>query len=163
MPYIIRNGIQYACGLDQTTYNKIGSGTPDPGFTADNLIDACNEIKQSLSDLKHVPITTSTATFPSTVSIQGDNYYQKNGRLVTVIVNLKIVSSTKGWHRVTNYIPNIVDRPIYNITGNASDGDVDGIMQPFNITSQGVLEIYNTKTGTTYCQGSVSYFANDLG
>lgn len=49
MPYIIRNGIQYACGLDQTTYNKIGSGTLDPGFTADNLIDACNEIKQSLS------------------------------------------------------------------------------------------------------------------
>ena len=141
---------------------KFPNGTTIPIEDAEAREDI-SEIKQSLSDLKHVPITTSTATFPSTVSIQGDNYYQKNGRLVIVIVNLKIVSSTKGWHRVTNYIPNIVDRPIYNIPGNASDGDVDGIMQPFNITSQGVLEIYNTKTGTTYCQGSVSYFANDLG
>lgn len=122
-----------------------------------------SEIKQSLSDLKHVPITTSTATFPSTVSIQGDNYYQKVGRLVIVNVNLKIVSATKGWHRVTDYIPNIADRPIYGVLGSASDGDVDGIMQPFDITSQGVLEIYNTKTGTTYCQGSVAYFANNLG
>lgn len=161
MPKIILNGIEYASGFDQGTYEKIGTSPLET--QADNLSDAVNEIKQSLSQLKHVPITTSTATFPSTVSIQGDNYYQKNGRLVIVNVNLKIVSSTKGWHRVTNYIPNNADRPIYGVLGSASDGDVDGIMQPFDITSQGTLEIYNTKTGTTYCQGSVAYFANDLG
>lgn len=155
----IHNNKLYVCTVAINTPHAFNLSE----WELDTLGNYASEIKQSLSNLKHVPITTDTATFPSTVSIQGDNYYQKVGRLVIVNVNLKIVSSTKGWHRVTNYIPNNADRPIYGVLGSASDGDVDGIMQPFDITSQGTLEIYNTKTGTTYCQGSVAYFANDLG
>lgn len=47
MPKVILNGIEYASGLDQTTYEKIGDEPLDIG---DNLIDACNQLNQSLSD-----------------------------------------------------------------------------------------------------------------
>ncbi len=59
MPKVILNGIEYASGLDQTTYGKIGD---EPLETeAQDLSGATNEhendiseIKQSLSDMKMI-------------------------------------------------------------------------------------------------------------
>lgn len=69
MPKVILNGIEYASGLDQTTYEKIGD---DPLETeAQELSGAVNEheddiseIKQSLSNLEtHEYIVTRWVTF----------------------------------------------------------------------------------------------------
>lgn len=52
MPKIILNGIEYASGFDQGTYEKIGTSPLET--QADNLSDGVNELKQSLSLLDFI-------------------------------------------------------------------------------------------------------------
>ena len=122
----------------------------------DSEISALNS---SLNTFKRVDITTSTASFPSTISIYGSTYYEKIGRLVVVVVNLKIESSSKTRHTITNFIPTYNDRPEYAKSFMAGDGDVDGLGQGFSIEADGRLTLYNTKTGTSYCQGTAIYIS----
>ena len=137
-------------------WEKVGTGTLDIG---DDLTDGVNQLNSSLNTFKRVDITTSTASFPSTISIYGSTYYEKIGRLVVVVVNLKIESSSKTRHTITNFIPTYNDRPEYAKSFMAGDGDVDGLGQGFSIEADGRLTLYNTKTGTSYCQGTAIYIS----
>jgi len=159
MSVMMRNGLQYAGVPNERLDNLeeiVGDGQQSVGS---DLTDAVTQLNSSLNTFKRVDITTSTATFPSTISIQGNTYYEKIGRLVVITVNLKIESSNKVWHTITNFIPTANDRPEYQKAFMASDGDVDGLGQSFNIEPDGRLALYNTKTGTTYCQGTAIYIS----
>ena len=69
MPKIMLNGIEYASGLDQTTYNKIGN---DPlTTTAQTLTGATNELNSGLTNKANASdaiknITRSGTTFTAT-------------------------------------------------------------------------------------------------
>lgn len=63
MPKIILNGTTYAAGLDQKTFDKIGTDTLDTD--AQDLSGAVNELNTSLSELDFitnpkVPLTSGT-------------------------------------------------------------------------------------------------------
>ena len=92
MPKVILNGIEYASGLDQTTYAKIGDDSLETeaqdlsGATNEHEADI-SEIKQSLSDLiQYVLIQGTTSSsgalaLPSEV-VSGailDMYYEGSG------------------------------------------------------------------------------------
>lgn len=124
------------------------------GFDKNQRID-------TLAHRKVVNITSTTAVFPSTVSIHGSSYYIKIGRLIQMHINFKIVSTNKTNHDITNAIPAVNDRPDYDVTCVGGDGTTNGVAQPFTLTTRGSIGIWNTVIGTTYCQGDCFYIAKD--
>lgn len=66
MPKIMLNGIEYASGLDQTTYNKIGD---DPlTTTAQTLTGATNELNSGLTTLNSKLVQSKTVTLTTNSS-----------------------------------------------------------------------------------------------
>lgn len=104
-------------------------------------------------------ITASTGTWPSEVTLQGSSYAQIIGNVVMIHLNLKIVSDTKKNLLIAGVLPQNM-RPRLNVMGIGGDGDTDGICQPFSITTEGSISMWNTKTGTTYVQGDLTYLVN---
>ena len=117
---------------------------------------------QSLESYKIVDLTNSGISLPSGISFYGANLYVKTGRIVNLLINLQIVSSVKQQFVISNFISDIKDRPIINTANGIGDGATDGVMQGVILKSAGSLELWNSKTGTTYAQGNLVYIANDV-
>ena len=111
--------------------------------------------------IKKVVLNSASMSLPEGVTLLGENSYVKTGRIVNLLVNLQITSTTKHQFLITNFIPNVKDRPALDTSNALGDGVPDGIAQPVNIKAAGTLELWNTKTGTTYVQGNIIYIAND--
>lgn len=138
--------------------------TPGSNVSATSVGAQLNELNNDLNTLsgyKLVNVSASSVSLPSEITFQGENFYEKIGRVVTLHVNLKIVSSTKKSLTIGNFISTTNDAPKYTTDSVGSDGDTDGIAQPFAVLANGSLNLWNTKTGTTYCQGTIKYIAKD--
>lgn len=91
MPKIMLNGIEYASGIDHQKLLKIGDAPLDT--TADNLSDAVNELKQSLSQLQNITVGT-----PRKVGKWG-NYY----RYEVWIEGTTPAMSANTWAQIASY------------------------------------------------------------
>lgn len=154
MPYIIRNGVQYASGLDQTTYEIIGDEPLDIG---DNLIDACNQLKQSLSQLP--------TRYPNITPIQGSSSVTLQcgygvGKLMGLTCEINVVSvNQNSWVNIGNIAvkPRNTVKVIALRTGN---GTHCGMVE---IQNTGLVRLYSTQAlSNNSITFTVSYEANDL-
>lgn len=143
--YIINDGSIYTRWYDGNTFSQ---WIPQPTRTE---VDTLNS-KQTFN------ITTSTGTWPSEVTLHSASYAYRFNNIVTVHLNLKIVSSTKKSFVIANILPESM-WPKYDVMAAAGDGDADGVCQPFTIRADGGIGFWNTKTGTTYVQGDITYIA----
>lgn len=128
--------------------------------TLHDLRDDIAELKSNFGS-KKVVLSSASMSLPEGITLLGENSYVKTGRIVNLLVNLQITSTTKHQFLITNFIPNVKDRPVIDTSNTLGDGVPDGIAQPVNIKTAGTLELWNTKTGTTYAQGNIIYIAND--
>lgn len=132
--------------------NYNGSTLAGSAQTPKAAIDALNS-KQTFN------ITDSTGTWASELTLQGASYAQIIGNTVMLHLNLKIVSSTKKSMSITGVLPQNM-RPRYDVMGIGGNGDTDGLCQPFTVNPDGSIRLWNSKTGTTYLQGEVTYLVN---
>lgn len=159
--YVLFNGQLYKVISSITAGQTLMPETNIQATSAGAELNALNNDLNTLSGYKLVNVSASSVSLPSEITFQGENFYEKIGRVVTLHVNLKIVSSTKKSLTIGNFISTTNDAPKYTTDSVGSDGDTDGIAQPFAVLANGSLNLWNTKTGTTYCQGTITYIAKD--
>ena len=99
----------------------------------------------------------NNVSLPDGVTQYGNCYYMRIGRMVQLHLNFKIESSTKKSFSIPNFIAIESDRPLNDSNFIASDGDVDGVAQPYALNHNGTLGFWNNKTGLTYLQGDATY------
>lgn len=97
MPKIMLNGIEYASGIDHQKLLKIGDAPLDT--TADNLSDAVNELKSSLSQKANKNWTLFSTTVP-TAGNPTPLPSEFNELLISVSFN-----APNGWHSSEFLIP----------------------------------------------------------
>lgn len=106
MPKIILNGTTYAAGLDQKTFDKIGTDTLDTD--AQDLSGAVNELNSSLNNL----IKTREIEHPYNITANGYLFWNPHSDSdfdMTGYTPVGIVAFTTGRHDITCSICTIAD------------------------------------------------------
>ena len=101
-------------------------------------------------------ITTSSGTWPSEITLHGNSYAMRCGKLVQVHLNMKINSAEIKALTIENIIP-AGFRPRYDSQAVFGDGRTDGVGQPVTISSTGNISLWPSMTGVTYAQGDFTY------
>ena len=102
MPKIMLNGIEYASGIDHQKLLKIGDAPLDT--TADNLSDAVNELKSSLSNLGSGGYVTTGLSFASGVTVAAGGYC-KVGKMVFLNIRLTLSGTIVGATNIITGLP----------------------------------------------------------